>query len=130
MLQSLLLVMFLLGTRLSWNDILDHGGLKVGEPTRAANGVVRLPVDCDLSGTRTISVQPIEYNSALAVKKLHVKVNDHKVYLWIVATLKNNKYKSSSCTDVELGKLKKGEYEIYYETVPGPAKLVNRVWVK
>jgi predicted RNase H-like HicB family nuclease len=48
-----------------WQFVQSVGGLALGTPQRDDRGHV-LPIRCDVSGTRTITVHPTAINSALA----------------------------------------------------------------
>ena len=49
-----------------WKFIQDIGGMSVGNPYKNSDGIV-LPINCDVSGLRTITRKPTILNSDLSI---------------------------------------------------------------
>src|SRR5881394_3841678 len=74
-----------------WQFIQSVGGIALGTPQRDDHGDVILPIRCDVSGTRTITVHPTALNSALVCEHPSVRVRSPTVFLTIRTTMATNR---------------------------------------
>jgi hypothetical protein len=96
-----------------WEFIQSVGGIAVGSPWRDDGGYVFLPIDCDVSGLRAITVKPTLINSALVCEAPRVRVRERSVFILICTSLPSGRH-DSQCPDGELGKLSPGTYDAFY----------------
>ncbi|MBX9685340.1 MAG: hypothetical protein K2X27_01485 [Candidatus Obscuribacterales bacterium] len=111
-----LIILNMLWLHLSWHDIQSTGGLKIGTPHRNAKGAIFLPIECDISGTKTVTEKPVGINSGVVVRKVVAKIRKKQIHIWIVGTLAHGRYESAVCPEVKLGSIEPGEYEIFYNS--------------
>lgn len=119
----------LLTEKWKWKTIQSAGGIKVGTPFRDKNRVVFLPVDCDVSGLRKITVEPLGMNSGLVLKKIRVRVIRSEIHLQVITTLAHGSLGSSPKEPVRLGKLARGNYDVLYDSAPEAAVFIDKVTV-
>ena len=93
--------------------IQSVGGLRVENPVTQSDGTIFLPVICNVSGLDTITVKPTMLNSALVIKKITAKCKGDRILIQIVTCVVDNKHVSST-KGVDLGKPKKGLYQVEY----------------
>ena len=101
-----------------WEFVQSVGGISVGTPHRDAAGNVTLPINCDVSGTRAITVQPTTINSGLVCERPRVRVQGQSVYITICSSIPSERYPSARCPDADLGPLAPGTYCVYYGEPP------------
>jgi hypothetical protein len=97
-----------------WKFIQDVGGMSIGKPYRTEKGIM-LPVNCDVSGLKTITVKPKIMNSGLSIKEIKVERTNKVISLALVTSVGGN----ASCNDLFLGNLPSGEYSIVYKEPNG-----------
>jgi hypothetical protein len=98
----------------SWSYMESVGGISVGVPTRDQNGVVHLPVSCDVSGLTTITRKPTAISSAMVVTGINKKIEDHEIIISVDTGLVSEKWKWSTCSAVSLGDIPAGDYKVLY----------------
>jgi hypothetical protein len=77
-----------------WNFIQSVGGLAVGEPQKLADGNYRLPINCDVSGLKQVTIKPTLINSALAVRETGCAVRGQTIQLWVKTCVLDAKHNS------------------------------------
>jgi hypothetical protein len=97
-----------------WEFIQSVGGMSVGKPYRTEKGVM-LPVSCDVSGLKTITVKPKTMNSGLSIKEIKIERTSNVISLALITSVGGN----SSCNDIFLGYLPSGKYSIVYKEPNG-----------
>lgn len=97
----------------SWKFMEDVGGVAIGQPTRNPQGIVYLPVRCDVSGLTEITKKPTTINSALSVKSIKTKVEEQKIYISVKTGLVS-KGDTCMCSGEEVGDIPAGKYEVHY----------------
>lgn len=97
----------------SWQFLQAVGGMKVGQPKKEADGWL-LPVECDLTGLRRISVDPTVLNSSQVIKELRWNVQGDQLRLSIL--LKPTSYATSEarCGTLNLGAIPPKPYQVVY----------------
>jgi hypothetical protein len=103
----------LLGEERDWEFIQSVGGIAIGTPT-LINHEWLLPIECNVSGLKTITVKPTMLNSGLVWADTEVRIKDSEIHISIETALTGMGGKSSSCGPAELGTLKSGKYIIKY----------------
>jgi hypothetical protein len=106
------------GSTHDWEFVQSVGGISVGTPQRDAAGNVTLPINCDVSGTRAITVNPTAVNSGLVCEEPSVRVQGQSVYLTICTSIPSERYTSAQCPHADLGRLVPGRYAVFYGVPP------------
>jgi hypothetical protein len=97
-----------------WEFIQSVGGIAVSVPTKNNDGSWTLPVACDVSGLTTITRKPTSLNSALVVTDTSARADGNKIHLMVVINSALRSKRTSHCTAVNLGNMKRGEYIVVY----------------
>lgn len=113
----------------SWNFIESVGGISVDIPTRDQNGIVRLPVTCDVSGLTTVTKKPTAINSALVVTGISKKIEGYEIMISVDTGLISGNSKSCTCSAVFLGDIPAGDYEVVYYGADREKHSLGRVTV-
>ena len=113
----------LLGEERDWEFIQSVGGISIGTPKLENNNWV-LPVLCNVSGLKEITVKPTMLNSGLVWADTEVRIRESIIYLSIETALAGMGGKSSKCGPAMLGKLKPGQYKVMYLS---PNKSTNSI---
>jgi len=103
----------LLGEERDWEFIQSVGGIEIGEPM-FINDNWQLPIKCNVSGLKAITVKPTTLNSGLVWADTEVRFKDTEIHISIETALTGMSSKTASCGPAELGKLKSGVYIIKY----------------
>jgi hypothetical protein len=113
----------------NWEFIQSVGGISVGTPQRDAGGNVSLPINCDVSGIRAITVNPTTSNSGLVCEEPRVRVQEQSVYITICTSISSERNPSAQCPDADLGHLAPGRYAVFYGVPPDVAHSLGVVEV-
>lgn len=100
--------------RRDFDFIQSVGGIAVGEPRKEGERTWFLPVRCDLSGCTAVTCEPVLINSALAVKELHVRMEEDAVLLWIESCVYTDETRSPRTSGVRLDDIGPGRYTVLY----------------
>jgi hypothetical protein len=104
------------------------GGIAI-HAAPSEHGRLRLVVDCDVSGARTITVKPSAINSGMVVYDVWVARRDASIYL-VVRTSLPEPALNSACGPVELADVPAGRYTVLYGRPPvlfGGMSHTNRI---
>ena len=93
--------------RRDWKFVQSVGGMKVSMKDTT------LVVDCDVSGTKKVTVKPTMVNSALGVRELKHKRDGNTISLTLVTSV-IGKGISTSPKPIDLAAYPDGEYSIEY----------------
>lgn len=96
----------------SWQFVQSVGGIEIGIPVQSDNGWI-LPLRCDVSGLRAITVKPTTLNSGLSCGPVEVVTEGKTIFI----TLKTDvagKGRSAVCPAALLGNLPAGKYSVFY----------------
>ena len=104
----------------SWTFIQSVGGMKISLQGNT------LSVDCDVSGTRKVTVKPTMINSGLAVRKLEHKQVGKTIQLSLVTSV-FEKGMSSSCKPLDLSAYPAGAYSVEYRDPAGATHALGRI---
>lgn len=96
-----------------WKFMEDAGGVAVESASRKPQGNVSLSVRCDISGLTTITKKPVTSHSALSVKSIKKHVEEQKIYISVKTGL-ISKHETCVCSEVDLGDIPAGQYEVIY----------------
>jgi hypothetical protein len=107
----------------SWAFIQSVGGMKISLQGNT------LSVDCDVSGTRKVTVKPTMINSGLAVRKLAHKQFGKTIQLSLVTSV-FEKGMSSSCKPLDLSAYPAGEYSVEYRDPDGTTHALGKITLK
>ena len=105
-----------------WRFVQSVGGMAIGQPRRKSNSTYSLPVECNVSGTRAITVHPTALNSAFMCAGFDVRKNGSSVYLTLRTSLFG---RSSRCKAISLGRLTPGTYSVYYRDPDGTSHFLR-----
>lgn len=104
----------------SWQFVQSVGGMEVSMKD------TNLVVDCDVSGTRKVTVEPTMINSALGVEKLKHKRNGNTISLTLVTRIVG-KGVSTSPKPIDLSTYPDGEYSIEYLDPDGTTHALGKI---
>jgi hypothetical protein len=100
-----------------WEFIQSVGGMSIGKPYRTEKGIM-LPVNCDISGLRTITIKPQMMNSGMSVKEIQTERIDNIISLSLITSVAGQGRKST-CDDLLIGNIPSGKYSIVYKEPNG-----------
>ena len=103
--------------RQTWAYMQSLGGISIGDPYRE-EGMWSLPISCDVSGSKKITVKPTLLNSALATAETEAAVEGNAIYVTIVTSMMSHN-KGSLCKPAALGGLPNGDYSVFYRDPDG-----------
>ncbi len=118
----------ILPERQTWDFMQSVGGISIGDPFRE-DGMWYLPVLCDVSGTRKVTVGPTRMNSSLAAPDVRIQVKGSAVYVTVVTTMVSHN-QSSLCKPASLGNLPAGTYSVFYRDPDGTRHKLGKVSIK
>lgn len=108
----------------SWAFVQSVGGITVDKAVRSDSGGWDLPINADVSGTRTITTKPTSINSGLACRT-SAKVEGSSIYITVstgvIAVLKG-----PECPSVHLEGIPSGKYTVYYR---GPDEAPVKLYI-
>jgi hypothetical protein len=113
---------------IDWPFIQSVGGISVGTPKQIESGIWNIPIDCDVSGLRTITVKPTTLNSALVVRKVKSKIQSGTLFIWVITSVVDKQNHSPSATGTTIKNMKPGSYPVEYLNPDGttiPIKVVE-----
>lgn len=112
----ILWILFITLTRSSkdWNFIQSVGGIKTEKPLETEDGFY-LPVICNVSGLDSVTVKPKGVNSALFCLKTKTTITKDKIYLTVITGYSLFDNPDRKCKAVRIGKLKPGNYKVFYK---------------
>lgn len=117
----------LIGTKRGWGFMLSVGGLTLGTP-QSQNGNWSLPVNCDISGLKQFSMKPTIVNSGIVWADTDASIEKDKIYLTIETWVAGSFNKSTTaCGPGSLGKLKAGQYQVYYRDPDGSEHFIQPI---
>jgi hypothetical protein len=103
-----------------WKFIQSVGGMKV-----SLKGTT-LVVDCDVSGTKKVTVKPTMINSAMGVREVKDKRDGNKIYLTLVTSV-IEKGVTTSPKPLDFSGYPEGEYSIEYLDSDGTKHALAKV---
>ena len=98
--------------------IEQRGGLAVDRPYRKGNYWV-LPVVCNVSGIKTITVAPEVIHAGLAWSKSVALIEDGHIYLTVLTAQQGTLAPSAQCGPARLERFSQQHYEVYYRDPDG-----------
>ncbi len=118
----------ILPERQTWDFMHSVGGISIADPFRE-DGTWYLPVLCDVSGTRKVTVEPTRLNSALATADVRIQVKGMAVYVTVVTTMASHN-QSSLCKPAALGNVPVGTYSVFYRDPDGTRHKLGKISIK
>lgn len=98
-------------------------------PVQCHDGTTFLPVVCDVTGLRTITVRPTTGNSVLVVRKIRTKIKNNTIQIQILTCLTDNKHKYYT-EGVQIDTPSQGTYKVEYPNPDGKAVFIRTVEIK
>ena len=99
----------------SWAFVESLGGLKVGTPVKEAEGWT-LPVECDLTGLRKVSVDPTSMNSSLMIREQRWSIQSGQLRLQLLLKPSSYATPESRCQPITLTQpVAARQLEVVYE---------------
>jgi hypothetical protein len=114
-----------LAEKMDWTFIQSIGGISVGVPLRTEDGFY-LPIDCDVSGLKQVTVKPTTINSALVCSKVYVSIKGNNIYITISTGLPGGR-ENSQCSAVKIGYPESGDYAVFYKDPKGPTYEIGKI---
>jgi hypothetical protein len=111
-----------------WAFMESVGGVAVHKAYRQ-NGVVYLPVECNVSGLRAVTVSPWTINSALVIARVEATRSNEVIYVRVFTRLADGEHGSAECVPVALEAIPSGSYQVLYGA-PGKASGLGVVAVE
>lgn len=97
-----------------WTFIQSVGGIKTEKPLETENGFY-LPIICNVSGQDSITIKPKGPNSALFCLKTKTTVENNNIYITVITGDPLFETLDCKCKAVNIGKLKSGNYNVFYK---------------
>ena len=113
-----------------WNWLQQCGGLRVLDPITFADGTVVLPVACDVSGTRKITIEPTENSAVLVVVRTDAVVIGDHIRIDIVTGLAGARGLTSCAPPPTFAGLAHGDYWVEYANPDGTTVLLRTVHIQ
>ena len=113
---ALLLKQFMTPPYASWALVQSAGGIQIGEPKKAGDLELLLPVQCDLS----------KADPTLVVREVHYRVRKKKILIGLITEKGSNtpgSHESGHCYDLKLVGIPPGQYELYYDEKPNGVRM-------
>lgn len=114
--------------RQTWAFMQTVGGISIGDPYQNDDRWF-LPVLCDISGLKTITIKPVFLNSALAAAETVVTVEGNAISVTVTTSLRSHNPRSS-CRPGELGRLPRGNYTVSYRDPDGTEHALGTISIK
>jgi hypothetical protein len=112
-----------------WQFIQSVGGIAIGTPYRSESGTVFLPIECNVSGTQAITVQPTAVNSGLICAAPDVRVHEQAIAIAVRTEVAQKGRSNARCPDAELGQLSPGRYSVSYANPDGSEQPLGSIEV-
>jgi hypothetical protein len=109
-----------------WAFIQSVGGISIGQPVNTQDGWY-LPVNCDVSGLRTITTKPTQLNSALVCQRVLTSEDGDTLFISVQTSVVDGKLETPSCRAVNIGNLKRGRYSIKYKDPNGTSHEIGSI---
>lgn len=97
----------------SFAFLQNRGGIAIA-PVERKNGHWWLPVKCNVSGIKTITVAPSVIHASLAWSKSVARIEDNAIYLQVYTAMQGNRAPSAECGPAQLRRARRGSYPVYY----------------
>ena len=109
----------------SWDFVQSVGGLTIGQPVKSSAGW-QLPIRADVSGLRTVTVQPKVMNSGIACVETRAAVEGSSIFLTVITGIASSD-RSAACPPAMLGSIAPGPYLVKYRGGNGPVMPIGKV---
>lgn len=107
-----------------WAFVQSVGGIALGAAS-VSEGKWSLAVRANVAGEE-ITVKPTQANSALICESTTAVVQSNSIYLTINTGLVREGY-SASCPAANLGKVKEGNYQVFYKSPSGELQKLGEI---
>lgn len=126
---TLIMIIFMLwsckSSRASWQFVMDKGGIEIGSPFYS-NLSFFLPVKCNASGTKEITVKPVSTTSyPIYYTNGKAIVNGHNIEIELYYSLKE---KGKDIDRIKLPHIEPGEYKVFYRDVMNSKIFIDKVY--
>jgi hypothetical protein len=110
-----------------WVFVQSVGGIAIGPPLKSSSGWL-LPVQCDVSGLKTITTQPTTLNSGIACVETRAVAEGSSIFVTVVTDIAGPG-RSASCPAASLGAIAPGHYSVKYRDRDGQAISLGEVTI-
>ncbi len=97
----------------SYAFLQHRGGIAIA-PVERKNGDWWLPVECNVSGIKTITVTPSVIHASLAWSKSVARIEEQTIYLQVYTAMQGSRAPSAECGPAQLRRARRGNYQVYY----------------
>jgi len=127
----ILWISFIAFTRSSrdWTFIQTVGGIKIEKPLETEDGFY-LPIICNVSGQDSVTVKPKGINSALFCLKTKTTIKENIIYLTVITGYALFEKPDSKCKAVRIGKLKSGNYKVFYKDIENGEHIIGEFTIE
>ncbi len=101
----------------SFAFLQNRGGIAIA-PVERKNGDWLLPVACNVSGIKTITVTPSVIHASLAWSKSVARIEEKTIYLQVFTAMQGSRAPSAECGPAPLRRARPGSYQVYYLDPP------------
>ncbi len=101
----------------SFAFLQERGGIEIA-PVERKNNSWWLPVQCNVSGIKAITVTPSVIHSSLAWSKTVARIEEKTIYLQVYTAMQGSRAPSAVCGPAQLQRARAGTYQVYYLDPP------------
>jgi len=114
---------------LSLAHLEDLGGIRIGEAYRHRDTKWVLAVDCNVSGSRKVTVKPTRRDHERGVRRVSSRIEGGRIYIWVLSAPPRQGPPDPECRGAFLGYPNAGRYEVWYVEPAGGEKLLGTAQV-
>jgi hypothetical protein len=100
--------------RASWEFVQSSGGLQIGSVESLGAEKWRIAIDCDVSGLKRVTRDPITFNSGVVVMRVAHKIEGRRIFISLILNSPSTDSASSMCPPLILTDTASGKYELFY----------------
>ena len=126
---SLLLLVGCVSYEVTWDEVVDYGGIEIGDPYYEQNSIF-IPIKCDASGLTKILNEPKIFTSYPQVyfKAASRITKDHLIKIKLYKKVIEN---GNNISKIKLPRsINKGEYSVMYEDKNGNVVKIKTVVIR
>ena len=115
---------------LSYEDVVSRGGMAVGDPVQVADDRWFLPIRFDVSGRRSVTVEPGHIDSMGSIAGVGLERDGDSISISIKMSTFPIELKQRECYGVYLKGDLRGDYVVSYQSESGSRHELRRITVR